>query len=125
MVDIAVLSGSLSDQAIVDRIVRKLDERGVSFEHRVLSAHRNPKELDEFVSATDARVFIAVAGLSAASTPCVWGTMAPISMTKPVKANFFAVLPRTPAPSARFPHARAAAKRSPGAGKVHGAPVRG
>ena len=66
MVDIAVLSGSLSDQAIVDRIVRKLEEREASFEHKVLSAHRNPQELDELVSASDARVFIAVAGLSAA-----------------------------------------------------------
>ena len=43
MVDIAVLSGSKSDQAIVDRIVRKLEERRASFEHKVLSAHRNPK----------------------------------------------------------------------------------
>ena len=66
MVDIAVLSGSKSDQAIVDRIVRKLEEREASFEHKVLSAHRNPQELNEFVSASDARVFIAVAGLSAA-----------------------------------------------------------
>ncbi|HOU70307.1 MAG TPA: 5-(carboxyamino)imidazole ribonucleotide mutase [Methanothrix sp.] len=66
MVDIAVISGSKSDQAIVDKIVRKLEEEEASFEHRVLSAHRNPKELNEFVTATDARVFIAVAGLSAA-----------------------------------------------------------
>lgn len=66
MVDIAIISGSKSDQGIVDRILRKLDERAASFEHRILSAHRNPKELEEFVSVTDARVFIAVAGLSAA-----------------------------------------------------------
>ena len=66
MVDIAVISGSKSDQAIVDKIVRKLEEREASFEHKVLSAHRNPQELNEFVSASDARVFIAVAGLSAA-----------------------------------------------------------
>jgi len=66
MVDIAVISGSKSDQAIVDKILRKLEERGASFEHKVLSAHRNPKELDEFVSTTAARVFVAVAGLSAA-----------------------------------------------------------
>ena len=66
MVDIAVISGSKSDQAIVDKIVRKLEEREASFEHKVLSAHRNPTDLEKFVSATDARVFIAVAGLSAA-----------------------------------------------------------
>lgn len=66
MVDIAVISGSKSDQVIVDKIARRLEEKGVSFEHKVLSAHRNPQELDDFVSSTDARVFIGIAGLSAA-----------------------------------------------------------
>ena len=66
MVDIAVISGSKSDQLIVDRILGRLKDEGVSFEHRVLSAHRNPKELEGYVSGTDAHVFIAVAGLSAA-----------------------------------------------------------
>jgi 5-(carboxyamino)imidazole ribonucleotide mutase len=66
MVDIAVISGSKSDQAIVEKILRKLDERGASYEHRVLSAHRNPKELEEYISTSGARIFIGVAGLSAA-----------------------------------------------------------
>jgi 5-(carboxyamino)imidazole ribonucleotide mutase len=66
MVDIAVISGSKSDQPIVDRILGRLEERGASYEHRVLSAHRNPDELEKYISGTDARVFIGVAGLSAA-----------------------------------------------------------
>ena len=66
MVDIAVISGSKSDQAIVDKILRKLEEKGRPLSIRVLSAHRNPKELEDFISDTDARVFIGVAGLSAA-----------------------------------------------------------
>jgi 5-(carboxyamino)imidazole ribonucleotide mutase len=66
MVDIAVISGSKSDQAIVDKILRKLDENSASYEHRVLSAHRNPKELEEYISESQARIFIGVAGLSAA-----------------------------------------------------------
>lgn len=66
MVDIAVISGSKSDQLIVDKILVRLMDRCISFEHRVLSAHRDPKELDEYISGSDARVFIAVAGLSAA-----------------------------------------------------------
>jgi 5-(carboxyamino)imidazole ribonucleotide mutase len=66
MVDIAVISGSKSDQAIVDRVARKLEEKGASFEHKVLSAHRNPQELEDYISTTDARVFIGIAGLSAA-----------------------------------------------------------
>lgn len=66
MVDIAVISGSKSDQAIVDKILRKLEESSASYEHRVLSAHRNPKELEEYISESQARIFIGVAGLSAA-----------------------------------------------------------
>ncbi len=66
MVDIAIISGSKSDQAIADRILRTLEERGASFEHKVLSAHRNPKELEQYISKSDARVFIGIAGLSAA-----------------------------------------------------------
>jgi 5-(carboxyamino)imidazole ribonucleotide mutase len=66
MPDIAVISGSKSDQEIVDKILRRLGERGASYEHKVLSAHRNPKELEQYIVQSDARVFIGVAGLSAA-----------------------------------------------------------
>ena len=66
MVDIAIISGSKSDQAIVDKVVARLEEKGASFEHKVLSAHRNPRELEDYISQTDARVFIGIAGLSAA-----------------------------------------------------------
>lgn len=66
MVDIAIISGSKSDQAIVDKVVAGLEDKGASFEHKVLSAHRNPRELEDYISQTDARVFIGIAGLSAA-----------------------------------------------------------
>jgi 5-(carboxyamino)imidazole ribonucleotide mutase len=66
MVDIAIISGSKSDQAIVDKVVARLEDKGASFEHKVLSAHRNPRELEDYISRTDARVFIGIAGLSAA-----------------------------------------------------------
>jgi len=66
MLDIAVISGSQSDQEVVDKILRKLDERDASYEHKIISAHRNPKELEEYIERCDARVYIGVAGLSAA-----------------------------------------------------------
>ena len=66
MTDIAVISGSKSDQAIVDKIIAKLEENEASYEHNVLSAHRNPKELETYIENTKAKVFIGVAGLSAA-----------------------------------------------------------
>ncbi|MGA9097498.1 MAG: AIR carboxylase family protein [Methanotrichaceae archaeon] len=66
MPDIAVISGSKSDQEIVDKILRRLEEKGASYEHKILSAHRNPKELELYITECNARVFIGVAGLSAA-----------------------------------------------------------
>ena len=66
MVDIAVISGSKSDQTIADKVLRRLEEMGASYEYRILSAHRNPKELEQYIASTDARVFIGIAGLSAA-----------------------------------------------------------
>jgi len=66
MPDIAVISGSKSDQAIVDKIISRLKEGKASYQHVILSAHRNPKELEEFIAKTDAKVFIGVAGMSAA-----------------------------------------------------------
>ncbi len=66
MVDVAVILGSASDRAIADKAVEVLSKNNVSFDLQVLSAHRNPDELDAYVRRTDARVFITIAGLSAA-----------------------------------------------------------
>ena len=66
MVDVSVISGSPSDSGIAERTCRVLAEEGVTFEHQVISAHREPQRLDEYLSACDARVYIAIAGLSAA-----------------------------------------------------------
>jgi len=67
MTDIAVISGSKSDQPVVDKILRVLEDEGdAEYEHKVLSAHRNPDELMQYVEETDALIFVAVAGLSAA-----------------------------------------------------------
>lgn len=66
MTDIAVILGSASDQKIADKAIDVLVKSNVSYELQIISAHRNPAELDEFVRKTDAKVFIAIAGLSAA-----------------------------------------------------------
>ncbi len=66
MVTVAILMGSESDREIALRAARVLEGAGVEFEVRVLSAHRNPGELDEYISKSDAEIFIAIAGLSAA-----------------------------------------------------------
>ncbi|MEM3466965.1 MAG: 5-(carboxyamino)imidazole ribonucleotide mutase [Thermoproteota archaeon] len=66
MAKAAVIVGSKSDEELGRNIVDFLKDFGVDCDYRVLSAHRNPDELDAFVKNSDAEVFIAVAGLSAA-----------------------------------------------------------
>jgi 5-(carboxyamino)imidazole ribonucleotide mutase len=66
MADVAVILGSASDRAIADRAIEVLSKNDVSFDLQVISAHRNPDELDAYVKGSGARVFIAIAGLSAA-----------------------------------------------------------
>jgi 5-(carboxyamino)imidazole ribonucleotide mutase len=66
MVDVAVLSGSASDTRIMEKVTRILDEQGIQYDARTISAHREPDQLDAYVKASDAKVFIAIAGLSAA-----------------------------------------------------------
>ncbi|MHA1796301.1 MAG: 5-(carboxyamino)imidazole ribonucleotide mutase [Promethearchaeia archaeon] len=66
MVLVAVLAGSTSDEKVYQKALDVLKEHQIDHELRILSAHRNPKELEEYVRTTDAQVFICVAGLSAA-----------------------------------------------------------
>ena len=66
MVDVAVIAGSQSDEAIVRKVCAALNEYGLSYEEKVISAHRDPELLVEYVRASDAKVFIGIAGMSAA-----------------------------------------------------------
>lgn len=66
MVQVSVIIGSKSDQALGDKAVAMLDDFGVSYDLKVLSAHRNPDRLADYVKSSDAQVFITIAGLAAA-----------------------------------------------------------
>jgi len=66
MVLISILAGSKSDEGVYQKAVDVLTKEGIPFELKILSAHRNPIELDEYVKNSKANVFICVAGLSAA-----------------------------------------------------------
>jgi 5-(carboxyamino)imidazole ribonucleotide mutase len=66
MVTIAIVIGSESDRQIAERSAKVLESSGVDYEIRVLSAHRNPSELEDYISKSDAEAFIGIAGLSAA-----------------------------------------------------------
>ena len=69
MAKVAIVYGSTSDDGVMKAAWETLDEFGVSYETRVLSAHRQPEQTAEFAGAAAARgikVIIAGAGLSAA-----------------------------------------------------------
>ncbi len=66
MVLISILAGSKSDESVYQKAIDVLIKENIPFELKILSAHRNPIELDEYVKNSKANVFICVAGLSAA-----------------------------------------------------------
>lgn len=61
-----MIIGSKSDQGIGNVIHGVLRSFGIEVDYRVLSAHRDPEALEKFIESSDAEIFIAVAGLSAA-----------------------------------------------------------
>ncbi|PIN85546.1 MAG: hypothetical protein COV47_01575 [Candidatus Diapherotrites archaeon CG11_big_fil_rev_8_21_14_0_20_37_9] len=66
MADVFVVFGSASDNNVFEPLLDSLKNEGISFEFRVLSAHKTPAELDSALKKTNAKIFIAGAGLSAA-----------------------------------------------------------
>jgi len=69
MAKISILMGSKSDLETVNETINVLKEFKVSFEAKVLSAHRTPKEVVKYVEAAPkggTKIFIAAAGMSAA-----------------------------------------------------------
>ncbi len=77
---VGVIMGSSSDEATVNETVQVLEELGVDYEVRVMSAHRAPDRVREYATTARERgieVFIAAAG-GAAALPGVlasWSTL--------------------------------------------------
>ena len=66
---VGILIGSESDRETIEAAIAELDERGISNELRVLSAHRDPRGVAEYASTAQlrgVRVIIAAAGMAAA-----------------------------------------------------------
>lgn len=66
MPEVTIIAGSESDAELVKKIEAVLQEFGVKYESSVASAHRNPERVKEIVKNSKAKVFIGIAGLSAA-----------------------------------------------------------
>ncbi|MFQ5907939.1 MAG: 5-(carboxyamino)imidazole ribonucleotide mutase [Thermoplasmata archaeon] len=77
--DVLVILGSKSDADRGGKALAVLEEFGVPASMVVASAHRTPERLRKMVEDADARVFIAMAGMSAALP----GTVAALT-TRPV-----------------------------------------
>src|SRR2546429_7658331 len=65
-VDVLIVLGSKTDAEVGKQASSFLDQFGVGYEMVVASAHRTPDLLRDLIRNTTARVFIGVAGLSAA-----------------------------------------------------------
>ncbi|HJJ55582.1 MAG TPA: 5-(carboxyamino)imidazole ribonucleotide mutase [Methanocorpusculum sp.] len=66
MVEVAVIAGSKSDQQIIDKVTNTLAEYNITYETQILSAHRDANQLDTYVKQCNAKIFICIAGMSAA-----------------------------------------------------------
>ncbi|MEW6703075.1 MAG: 5-(carboxyamino)imidazole ribonucleotide mutase [Bacteroidota bacterium] len=64
-IDAAILMGSDSDYPVMQKVEEVLNEFGVSYDIKILSAHRTPKQTVQFIKSAErngTKVFIAGAG---------------------------------------------------------------
>ena len=66
MIDVAIIMGSNSDRHIAQGAIEILQNNNINYDVQVLSAHRDPEDLDEYLKNSDADIFIAISGLAAA-----------------------------------------------------------
>jgi 5-(carboxyamino)imidazole ribonucleotide mutase len=66
MPQVLIILGSKSDAPVAKKAADVLREFGASSQTIIASAHRTPDRVREIVTTSDAEVFIAIAGLSAA-----------------------------------------------------------
>ncbi len=64
--DVMIIAGSINDINFVKDVAEVLKNLNISFYIKILSAHRTPDLLVEELKKSDAKVFITIAGLSAA-----------------------------------------------------------
>ena len=63
---ISIIAGSVSDKEVYEKVEKVLKENNIKYDLQIISAHRNPEQLDQYVKNSHSLIFIAVAGLSAA-----------------------------------------------------------
>lgn len=85
---VGIIMGSRSDESLVEETQKVLDELGIDYETRVLSAHRTPQKTADYAQAAKERgleVLIGIAGAAAAlpGTLASWTTIPVIGVPAP------------------------------------------
>ena len=98
--DVLIVIGSKSDEEVGKKAASLLKDFGVDYKMVVASAHRTPDHLRELVRNSDAKVFIAIAGLSAAlpGTIAAYTTKPTIGVPVSGKVNLDSILSITQMP---------------------------
>ncbi len=92
--DVQIILGSASDGEVGHRVAKVLSDFGVTHDLAVASAHRSPERLRDLVLHSEAKVFVAIAGMSAAlpGTVAAFTTRPVIGLPVSGKLNLDAVL---------------------------------
>ncbi len=63
---ISIIAGSENDKEVYMKAENVLKEKNISYDLQIISAHREPDKLDEYIKSCESLIYIAIAGLSAA-----------------------------------------------------------
>ncbi|HUW90211.1 MAG TPA: 5-(carboxyamino)imidazole ribonucleotide mutase [Candidatus Nanopelagicaceae bacterium] len=63
---VSIIAGSESDKDVYEKAEKVLKENNIPYELKIISAHRDPDKLDDYLKNCQSLLYITVAGLSAA-----------------------------------------------------------
>jgi len=63
---ISIVAGSTSDKEVYEKSEKVLKDNKIPYELKIISAHRDPEKLEDYMKSCESLIYIAVAGLSAA-----------------------------------------------------------
>ncbi len=94
MLDVHIIIGSKNDMPIAEKVIKVFDEFDIRYEVITASAHRTPERVKKIIERSDAKVFIAIAGLAAALPGAVaaYTTKPVIGVPVSGKVNLDAIL---------------------------------
>ena len=86
---VLIIFGSESDNTVYNKLIEKLEDKGIESTLKICSAHREPERLIKILKENDEKVVIAGAGLSAALPGFIASHSDKLVIGIPVNANYF------------------------------------